>query len=352
MKIKKLTLRNFKRFDSKVINFVTADEKKINDFTVLVGENGSGKSSILEAIILLIASKTRANFDIKGFDYPGYDYSSLRSGKTALKCSAQIELTELEINATFDYAKRLQQEGGSLGLPSKNTEVTLELDYEHGTVKEVKSKYQLSGHQHAKQLSAYTEDKNSLFDSVGNIYWYHDGRNSFHVSDSVTNDISHLNSLRTFLANAYTYHIALLDKRRTLKPGQFDFYEKLEGLFSRVFEGRKLVGSAPDFDLYESAPAPDFFLSDGKNEYEIGSMSAGERAIFPMLLDFARWNINNSIIIIDEIELHLHPPLQQSLVRILPKLGNNNQFIITTHSDDVLRAVSGFSNNIIRLQHG
>ena len=64
-------------------------------------------------------------------------------------------------------------------------------------------------------------------------------------------------------------------------------------------------------------------------------MSAGERAIFPILLDFARWNINNSIIIIDEVELHLHPPLQQAFVRSLSKLGKNNQFILTTHSESV-----------------
>jgi predicted ATP-dependent endonuclease of OLD family len=59
----------------------------------------------------------------------------------------------------------------------------------------------------------------------------------------------------------------------------------------------------------------------------------GERAIFPLLVDFSLNNINNSIIIIDELELHLHPPLQQALIYALPKLGRNNQFIITTHSD-------------------
>jgi predicted ATP-dependent endonuclease of OLD family len=64
-------------------------------------------------------------------------------------------------------------------------------------------------------------------------------------------------------------------------------------------------------------------------------MSAGERAIFPMIIDFANWKVNNSIILIDEIELHLHPPLQQALISALPKFGNNNQFIITTHSDYV-----------------
>lgn len=68
-------------------------------------------------------------------------------------------------------------------------------------------------------------------------------------------------------------------------------------------------------------------------------MSGGERATFPMLMDFASWNIHNSVILIDEIELHLHPPMQQALLRALPKLGKNNQFIITTHSDYIEQLV-------------
>jgi predicted ATP-dependent endonuclease of OLD family len=76
-------------------------------------------------------------------------------------------------------------------------------------------------------------------------------------------------------------------------------------------------------------------------------MSAGERAIFPILLDFANRNINNSIIIIDEVELHLHPPLQQALIRSLPTWGVNNQFFITTHSDSVAAMFS--ESQIIRL---
>ena len=76
-------------------------------------------------------------------------------------------------------------------------------------------------------------------------------------------------------------------------------------------------------------------------------MSAGERSIFPILMDFARWNINNSIIIIDEVELHLHPPLQQALIKALPKLGKNNQFIITSHSNSVAALFD--ENQIIRL---
>jgi predicted ATP-binding protein involved in virulence len=92
-------------------------------------------------------------------------------------------------------------------------------------------------------------------------------------------------------------------------------------------------------------------LHDGKNQYELAGMSAGERAIFPILMDFARWNINNSIIIIDEIELHLHPPLQQALIRSLPHWGQNNQFIITSHSNSVASMFDENENQIIRLSN-
>jgi predicted ATP-binding protein involved in virulence len=76
-------------------------------------------------------------------------------------------------------------------------------------------------------------------------------------------------------------------------------------------------------------------------------MSGGERATFPILMDFMNWNIHNSVILIDEIELHLHPPMQQALLRTLPKLGKNNQFIITTHSDYVAQLVPESSIRII-----
>jgi predicted ATP-dependent endonuclease of OLD family len=78
-------------------------------------------------------------------------------------------------------------------------------------------------------------------------------------------------------------------------------------------------------------------------------MSGGERAIFPILFDFANWNIHNSVILIDEIELHLHPPLQQAMIRAMMRneLGTNNQFIITTHSDSVVQILD--DESIIRV---
>ena len=57
-----------------------------------------------------------------------------------------------------------------------------------------------------------------------------------------------------------------------------------------------------------------FMLSDGNRTYDIEEMSAGEQAVFPMLFEFVRQRIRNSIVLIDEIDLNLHPPLAQALL--------------------------------------
>jgi predicted ATP-binding protein involved in virulence len=64
-------------------------------------------------------------------------------------------------------------------------------------------------------------------------------------------------------------------------------------------------------------------------------MSAGEQSVFPIRYEFVRQQIAYSIVLIDEIDLNLHPPAAQFLVRQLPKIGPTGQFIFTTHSEAV-----------------
>ena len=55
----------------------------------------------------------------------------------------------------------------------------------------------------------------------------------------------------------------------------------------------------------------------------------------------------NSIILIDEPELSLHPKWQQRIIEVYKKIGENNQIIIATHSPHILGSVS--SENIFIL---
>ena len=349
MKIKEIALRNYKRFvEEKTIFFHKNGE--INDLTLIVGNNGTGKTSLLQAIVMMIAPLTRDNFTVEDIDWSGFEYRFIQGGgRMPLKVEATIDFSEEELNETVLYARKLKEKGNKLNIPNQHKKVKVFFDYEHNKpfVKDSKDYYQFSGYQYAKQLTAFETDKSKLFEKVGNIYWYTEQRTSYSVNNMFEGEVSQLDAIRSFLANAYSFHIAITEGRRTLKAGEFDFYQKISELYSTVFPDRKFVGATPRFDIYEKSTAPDFFLNDGKNDYELSEMSAGERAIFPILMDFARYNINNSIVIIDEVELHLHAPLQQAFIRALPKLGHDNQFILTSHSDYVTTMFE--ENQIIKL---
>jgi len=353
MKIRNIEFRNYKRFvTEKNISFLNSDGK-VNDLTLVVGNNGTGKSSLLQAIVAMIAPLVRDKFDASTIDWDGFEYRFIQSGRMPLYIQAAIEFSESELEETVHYAQKLNEYGEQSDTPNKNKEVTVQFDYHRNkpvVLGEKGNFFQFFGYQYAKKLTSFEPDKIRLFEKVGNIYWYTEQRTFYNVNDVFNREAHQIDSIRSFLSSAYNFHIAITENKRKLEKGEFDFYEKLSKLYSAIFTDRKFVGSTPRFDLFEKSPAPDFFLTDGKNQYELSEMSAGERAIFPILMDFARYNINHSIIIIDEIELHLHAPLQQAFIRALPQLGQNNQFILTSHSDNVAVMFDESENQIIRLK--
>lgn len=87
-------------------------------------------------------------------------------------------------------------------------------------------------------------------------------------------------------------------------------------------------------------------IKDGV-ELLFSNISDGEKSITLLLADIARRlaianpNLDNplegtGIVLIDEIELHLHPSWQRKICRALKEAFPNCQFIITTHSPQVL----------------
>jgi hypothetical protein len=66
----------------------------------------------------------------------------------------------------------------------------------------------------------------------------------------------------------------------------------MEKIYQTVFPGRVFEGLEIRDNIDEIFSEPWFYLYDGKNQYEISEMSGGERAIFPMLVDFMSWNIH------------------------------------------------------------
>jgi predicted ATP-binding protein involved in virulence len=79
--------------------------------------------------------------------------------------------------------------------------------------------------------------------------------------------------------------------------------------------------------------------ADG-TKYTFDGLSSGERSVLNFLAQYFARQMQNSIVLIDEIETHLHPTWQRRLLSNLLRLntdeGHNNQFIITTHSPTIM----------------
>lgn len=115
-----------------------------------------------------------------------------------------------------------------------------------------------------------------------------------------------------------------------------DLHDTLSELFDVFFPGKKFLGPTPTKAGGLSFPVK----LENNRIHDIDDLSSGEKEV---LLGYLRLRSNaphNSIILLDEPELHLNPRLTKGLPRFYQKhLGSalNNQLWLITHSDALLR---------------
>ena len=85
----------------------------------------------------------------------------------------------------------------------------------------------------------------------------------------------------------------------------------------------------------------DVFKYSNTNEYSSYNAATGEEVLTKIIIDVVEAP-NQSLILIDEIEVGLHPKIQRRLIQALYNIAryDNKQFIITTHSPSILQSVS------------
>jgi predicted ATPase len=342
MKVKSLSLQNFKRFQNYSIDFTEPETGVAKDLIVLVGKNGSGKSTILQAIASMLGTATGRLELPSRLDWPGFDWDLADSAWPGSRnLELRVSFSDDEIKAINEYFDRthLAQDSTSIW-PGKNPEAVLKVDPRSGQVRARSHAefYQFRGRDYARMIFKQAPERDNIFNRVGTVFWYTEHRTTNSLTPTKENGQEirfDMDLLRRRLSDLIGFHERVQRGEWQLKPGQRDIYADMDRAFRAIFPNRSFYGPVPRTEIDEVLSEPWFYLYDGRRTYELGEMSGGERAIFPMILDFANWNIHNSVILIDEIELHLHPPLQQGFLRALPNLGESNQFIVTTHSDAV-----------------
>jgi predicted ATP-binding protein involved in virulence len=83
---------------------------------------------------------------------------------------------------------------------------------------------------------------------------------------------------------------------------------------------------------------------------DVAQLSDGEKCVLAMVGDLARRMVlaspgaddplqQEAVVLIDELELHLHPGLQRTILPRLREVFPNTQFVVSTHSPQVLSSV-------------
>jgi ABC-type cobalamin/Fe3+-siderophores transport system ATPase subunit len=117
----------------------------------------------------------------------------------------------------------------------------------------------------------------------------------------------------------------------TLDPKEFpDPLEPFKAAFRQLLAPKELLDADPKLQQLQ--------YSFQGSTFPVSSLSSGEREVVNIVFDFLLRSPSNCIVIFDEPELHLHPELSYKLLQTLRTVGINNQFILCTHSPDIITA--------------
>jgi hypothetical protein len=131
-------------------------------------------------------------------------------------------------------------------------------------------------------------------------------------------------------------------KQQGVKSMNLDFNDPLDP-FKEVFS--KLLGPKQLVEM--DAKSQKLFFSLNGNKMSTDHLSSGEREVLNIAFDFLLRLPSDCIVFFDEPELHLHPELAFKLIATLRSVGERNQFILCSHSPDLIS--SSLSDTVICL---
>lgn len=147
--------------------------------------------------------------------------------------------------------------------------------------------------------------------------------------------------------------VTVLTKEKKIRE-----YEMFKTIVASFMKEINELENTPE--IYYSPQFDELVYKDDKTEMPISKLSAGYQSLLWMIMDMAyrvcmlnpeleSKNQISGIVLIDEIDLHLHPKWQWNVIEALRKTFENVQFIIATHSPIVIS--SSKETNLVLLDN-
>ena len=306
MKIEKVHIKNVKGIKDLELSF--KKDNKILDVIVLAGVNGSGKTTILEAI--------KDFFYNENVNYDEPEKSNVNLD-IFLEEFEKKNIEEAEKSSIDNYEHKLRDFFNALQSYSyyrKNNN-----DYYQGQISKRFDNPPKIIYVPAENKFENVETKST---TLLRKYQFINIINSNVIRD-----------LPSYIATRRNY-LATIEEDLTMKEVTNKVVNEINGIFDILELDVKLKGFSKD---EKTLP---IFENSASEEFDINDLSSGEKQLFLRTLSIKMLEPNNSIILIDEPELSLHPKWQQRIIEVYKKIGENNQIIVATHSPHILGSVS------------
>lgn len=341
MFISNLIVKNYKLFNDefKITNFNVPDN--INDgtgLTTIVGENGCGKTTILDAIACSLLEYKAESFGISDMN------DSNKETEITIETNDAFNVKSVFPNSSFD-AKGFKFIGKTREKSNQNKLLSLIM---------------------TDQLYISTNDEKP---KLGSPDLRMKVTNSFGTKRFNELDVLYLDKNRLYQTRAGTYNDTRFD--RIMDDFNFQYYknqdnvenlntmlnEKIKkelsnkNLENAINKFKEISGHSLKLDFidnYLPFKKANLVVETPSNmQINLASLGSGYEMMFSLIYSFymSKQSGKKLIILIDEPELHLHPRLQEKFVDFILEISKESQVILTTHSPLLIKQLS-YNENV------
>lgn len=335
MRIKSFKIENIGKFSDLEIKF--SKENELQNHILFIGNNGSGKTTILESIALSLSWFVAR---VKNPKTNGVIINELKIKNNSN--SGNIKIVVYDKDKDFTWTVSKSKKGRKNDTPTNleglnnlvdiyrtdytnnnlaSFPVLLYYDANRGVLDiplRIRTKHEF------EQLNGYDNSLKGAVDYRTFFEWFREREDSEN-EDKITT----LNTLKSY------------------NKTQVQLFEEISNVFDKQLHcvRKALSVFLPEFDNIRVERKPRIHMAVDKNgeKLNLEQLSQGEKLTMAMVGDIARRltilypNLSDpllgeGIIMIDEAELHMHPRWQRNLVKRLNQTFPNCQFIYTTHS--------------------
>lgn len=332
MKLKQIDVRNFKLFDELTLNL---DGKS----TVIFGVNGTGKSSVLSVINYLFRVWVNRINPSQGKAYESLDDEVVQIGKSECRLAAKVELSSEEFQLSRFYKKKKQAvEKKQSGYDKKEYSAFCD------------AFLRCLGNEDTGNMPIFVNygTNRSVLDIPLRIRSKHEFSQISALERAIENELD----FRTFFE--WFRNQEDIENETIIETGNYHYKDAKLTCVRNAIEA--MLGNVSDLKVKRNPLC--MKVNKGNKEIRVDLLSDGEKCTLALFGDLARRIaianpnrenplLGEGIVLIDEIELHMHPSWQRRVLRVLKEVFPNIQFMITTHSPQVLSEANNDYNILL-----